>query len=185
MHGSDPIAAIEARASSARLLLLVLLLLLTAGCAPLPGSLEPLPRHPFARWVEKLEPGTTDRAGVEQRFGEPDSVEQSVRGGLVYRYRFAEVAWPDDDPDRPVVGANGKVGPRPNTKLEDVGDSISAVGDWLDWLMFYPPKQPRPVARRWLPATIHDLELAFDPEGRLVRYRYTPEPGRAPITPRS
>ena len=182
MHGSDPTAAIDVRGRSALLWLLVLLI---AGCAPLPGSLEPLPRHPFARWVEKLAPGKTDRAGVEQQFGEPDSVEQSVRGGLVYRYRFAEVAWPDDDPDRPVVGAKGKVGPRPNTKLEDVGDSISAVGDWLDWLMFYPPKQPRPVARRWLPATIHDLELAFDPEGRLVRYRYTPERGRAPITPRS
>lgn len=157
---------------------------LALGCAPRPGELEPLPRHPFSRWVSKLEPGKSDVESVRQRFGEPDSVEQSVRGGLVYRYRFSEVRWPDADPDRPVVGASGKLGPRPNTKLEDVGDSIAEFGDWLDWLMFYPPKQPRPVAPRWLPATIHDLELDFDLAGKLVRYRYAPEEGRAPI-PRS
>ena len=164
------------------LLLVVVSLLL--GCAPRPGELEPLPRHPFARWVSKLEAGKSDIESVRQRFGEPDSVEQSVRGGLIYRYRFAEVSWPDADPDRPVVGATGKVRPRSKTLLEDVGDSIADFGGWLDWLMFYPPKQPRPVGPRWLPATIHDLELAFDLEGKLVRYRYIPEEGRAPI-PRS
>lgn len=154
---------------------------LSLGCAPRPGELEPLPRHPFPKWVRKLETGRSDQASVRDRFGEPDVVEQSVMGGMVWRYRFAEVEWPDVDPDRPVVGANGKVVPRPNTKLEDVGDSIAGFGEWLDWLMFYPPKQPRPVAPRWLPATIHDLELDFDLEGRLVRYRYAPESGRAPV----
>lgn len=162
----------------------VAVMILGLGCAPRPGELEPLPRHPFPRWVSKLEAGKSDVESVRQRFGEPDAVEQSVRGGLVYRYRFAEVRWPDADPDRPVVGARGKLGPRPNTKLEDVGGTIVEVGDWLDWLMFYPPKQPRPVAPRWLPATIHDLELNFDLEDKLVRYRYAPEEGRAPI-PRS
>jgi hypothetical protein len=134
------------------------------GCAPRPGDLEPLPRHPFPKWVQKLETGKSDQTSVRERFGEPDVVEQTVMGGRVWRYRFAEVQWPDTDPDRP-----------------DVGDSIASFGEWLDWLMFYPPKQPRPATARWLPATIHDLELDFDLEGRLVRYRYAPEPGRAPI----
>ncbi|MEZ4281835.1 MAG: hypothetical protein R3F21_19705 [Myxococcota bacterium] len=154
---------------------------LLIACAPRPGELEPLPRHPFPRWVSKLEPGKSDVESVRGRFGEPDLVESTVMGGLVWRYRFAEVRWPDADPDRPVVAANGKVVPRTNSKLEDVGDSIAEFGSWLDWLMFYPPKQPRPVAPRWLPATIHALELEFDREGRLVRHRYAPEPGRAPI----
>ena len=151
------------------------------GCAPRPAELEPLPRHPFPKWVGKLETGQSDQASVRERFGEPDERLETPLGGRVWRYRFAEVRWPDDDPDRPVVGANGKVVPRPNTKLEDVGESIAAFGEWLDWLMFYPPKQPRPVAPRWLPATIHALELEFDLEGRLVRYHYAPEPGRAPV----
>lgn len=155
-----------------------------AGCATRPGDVEPLPQHPFPRWVSELEVGKSDVASVRERFGEPDAVEQSVRGGTIYRYQFAETRWPDDDPDRPVVGADGKLWRRPNTKAEDVGAEIAAVGDWLDWLMFYPPKQPRPATRRWLPATIHDLELGFDLEGKLVRYRYTPKDGRAPIRPR-
>lgn len=154
---------------------------LSAACAPRPGELEPLPRHPFPRWVSKLELGASDVESVRRRFGEPDEVESGVRGGLSYRYRFAEIRWPDADPDRPVVGANGRVGPRPNSKLDDVGDTLVEVGDWLDWLMFYPPKQPRPAARRWLPATIHFLELDFDPAGKLVHYRYLPEEGRAPV----
>lgn len=164
-----------------RLALGFVVLALLLGCAPQPDELQPLPRHPFPRWVSKLEPGKSDEASVRQRFGEPDGVEQSVRGGLVYRYRYAEVRWPDADPDRPVVGANGKVRRRQDTALEDVGEAIAGFGDWLDWLMFYPPKQPRPVAPRWLPALIHDLELDFDLEGKLVRYRYVPEEGRAPI----
>jgi hypothetical protein len=159
----------------------LVVLALAVGCAPRPGDLEPLPRHPFPRWVEKLEIGKSDRDSVRGRFGDPDSVEQSVRGGLVYRYRFAEIMWPDADPDRPVVAANGEVVPRSNTKLQDLGDSVAEVGSWLDWLMFYPPKQPRPIGPRWLPATIHELEVSFDLEGRLVRYRYTPQVGRAPL----
>jgi hypothetical protein len=151
------------------------------GCATRPGEVEALPRHPFARWVDELEVGKSDAGSVRERFGEPDAVEQSVRGGLIYRYQLAETHWPDDDPDRPVVGAGGKLWRRPNTKLEDVGDDVEAVGDWLDWLMFYPPKQPRPASRRALPATIHDLDLSFDLEGKLVRYRYAPWEGRAPI----
>ncbi|MFO0691708.1 MAG: hypothetical protein U0900_23635 [Myxococcota bacterium] len=155
-----------------------------AGCATRPGDVEPLPQHPFPRWVGELEVGKSDAGSVRERFGEPDAIEQSVRGGLVYRYRFAETHWPDDDPDRPVVGADGKLWRRPNTKAEDVGAEISAFGEWLDWLLFYPPKQSRPPRRRSLPATIHDLELAFDLEGKLVRYRYAPREGLAPIRPR-
>lgn len=165
-------------------LLALFVLLVSTGCATRPGDVEPLPRHPFPSWVSALEVGRSDAASVRERFGEPDSIEQSVRGGLVYRYRFAETHWPDDDPDRPVVGADGKLWRRPNTKAEDVGAEVAAVGDWLDWLMFYPPKQPRPATRRWLPATIHDLELGFDLEGKLARFRYRPEEGRAPIRPR-
>jgi len=152
-----------------------------AGCAPPPAELEPLPRHPFPSWVDGLEVGKSDLGSVRERFGEPDDREATVTGGLVWRYRFAEVHFPDDDPDRPVVGADGRLRPRPNTKLEDVGHSIAEFGRWLDWLMFYPPKQPRPPRRRWLPATLHSLELDFDGEGRLVRYHYVPEEGRAPI----
>lgn len=161
------------------------LLLLVLGCALPPSELEPLPRHPFPRWVQKLEtgPGETasDTASVRKRFGEPDEQLQMPTGGRIWRYRFAEVRWPDDDPDRPVVAANGKPGPRPTTALDDVGYALTRFGAWLDWLMFYPPKQPRPASPRWLPATIHALELEFDLEGRLARYHYATEPGRAPV----
>lgn len=152
-----------------------------AGCASEPKPLEPLPTHPFPQWVSELEVGKSDIASVTRRFGEPDDSEQSVRGGMIYRYRYAEVRWPDDDPDRPVVGASGKLERRPETRLQKVGNPITAFGRWLDWLMFYPPKQPRPERQRWLPATVHDLELQFDLEGKLSRYRYAPERGRAPI----
>lgn len=157
------------------------ILSLLLACAPRPGELEPLPRHPFPRWVEKLEPGKSDIASVRGRFGEPDLVEATVMDGLVWRYHFAEVRWPDDDPDRTVVAANGEVVPRTNPKLEDVGESIAGFGHGLDGRTFHPPKPPRPVTPRWLPATIHDLELEFDLEGRLVRHRYASAPGRAPI----
>lgn len=158
---------------------------LQAACASHPGELEPLPRHPFARWVEQLEAGRSDVESVRERFGEPDSVEQSAAGGTVHRYRFAEIHWPDDDPDRPVVGADGRLEPRPKTKLQQVGASIASFGRWLDWLMFYPPEQPRPAPRRTLPATIHDLKLFFDLDGRLVAWRYSAEAGRAPVPARS
>lgn len=164
-----------------RLIVLGALTMFAAGCASDPKPLEPLPRHPFPQWVSELEVGKSDIESVTHRFGEPDGIEQSVRGGLIYRYRFAEVRWPDDDPDRPVVGANGTLERRPDTKLETMGNPITAFGRWLDWLMFYPPKQPRPPRQRWLPATVHDLELQFDLEGKLARFRYAPEPGRAPI----
>ncbi len=157
------------------------LMMFAAGCASDPKPLEPLPRHPFPQWVSELEVGKSDLESVTHRFGEPDGIEQSVRGGLIYRYHFAEVRWPDDDPDRPVVGANGVLERRPDTKLQKMGNPITAFGRWLDWLMFYPPKQPRPARQRWLPATVHDLELQFDLEGKLARFRYAPEAGRAPI----
>lgn len=173
------------RPSGARRLISIgTLLFFAVACAPRPGELEPLPRHPFPRWVSALEVGASDVESVTGRFGAPDEVEQSVHGGLIFRYRFAEVRWPDDDPDRPVVGAKGTLRPRPNTALEDVGDSISEFGGWLDWLMFYPPKQPRPARKRWLPATVHDLELQFDLAGKLARFRYAPQEGRAPIPAR-
>jgi len=165
--------------------LAAVVVLVALGCAPRPGELEPLPRHPFPTLVSELAPGESDLASVRARFGEPDASEQSVRGGIVYRYRFAEIHWPDADPDRPVVGADGRLERRPNTKLEDVGDTIAEFGAWLDWLMFYPPKQAWPRTRRSLPATIHDLEIAFDLDGRLVWYRYTPQAGRAPVERRS
>ena len=168
-------------AAAAMLIALGALAVFAAGCASEPKELEPLPRHPFARWVSELDVGTSDIESVTGRFGQPDEIEQSVRGGLVYRYRFAEVRWPDDDPDRPVVGADGTLERRPETNLQKVGNPITAFGRWLDWLMFYPPKQPRPARQRWLPATVHDLELQFDLEGKLARFRYAPEEGRAPI----
>jgi hypothetical protein len=155
---------------------------LALGCAKDPEVLKPLPRHPFPRWVSKLEVGQSDVESVTKRFGPPDQIEQSVYGGVVYRYRYAEARWSDDDPDRPIVGASGRLERRPDTRADEVNDRIHGVGDWLDWLLFYPPRQPRPAPKRWIPATIHDLELEFDPEGRLARFRYAPEEGRTAIT---
>jgi hypothetical protein len=165
-----------------RVVLALLLVGVALGCAKEPEVLEPLPRHPFPRWVEKLEVGQSDVESVTKRFGPPDELEQSVYGGVYYRYRYAEPMWPDDDPDRPIVGANGRLERRPKTRADDVDDRIHGVGDWLDWLLFYPPRQPRPAAKRWIPATIHDLELQFDPDGKLARFRYAPEDGRTAIT---
>lgn len=170
------------RARAAAPLAAISALVLTAACAPRPGEPEPLPRHPFPRWVDTLEVGESDVEQVRARFGAPDAIEQSALGGTIYRYRLAEIHWPDDDPDRPVVGADGRLERRPDTLLGDLAAPIVAFGRWLDWLMFYPPKQPRPTSRRTLPATIHALELRFDLAGRLAAWHYAPEQGRAPVT---
>ena len=51
------------------------MVLALAGCATRPGGVEPLPWHPFPRWVGELEVGKSDAASVRERFGEPDAIE--------------------------------------------------------------------------------------------------------------
>src|SRR5690606_16945105 len=84
------------RARAAAPLAAISALVLTAACAPRPGEPEPLPRHPFPRWVDTLEVGESDVEQVRARFGAPDAIEQSALGGTIYRYRLAEIHWPDD-----------------------------------------------------------------------------------------
>lgn len=168
---------------NARVTLFALVVAL-AGCAPLPAHQEPLPKHPFPRWVAKLEVGKSDTKSVRRRFGDPDAIEMQPTGAIVFRYRYPEYVWPDADPDRPVVGADGRVVSAPRPKSQDVRDSVAYTRSWIERLLFFPPEQPRPVRRRSLPATLHDLELEFDAKGRLVHYRYETTEGHALVRKR-
>ena len=145
------------------------------GCAP--KTVEPLPAHPFPSWVAQLETGRTEVDAVLARFGEPDTSEESVRGGTVWHYRFPEIHWADDDPMRPEVAADGSLRPPEPSWWAPIGEGFARVDRFLDRLLHYPPTQPRPPRRRPLPATIHTLELHFAPDGVLKRVRYTPEWG--------
>lgn len=154
------------------------------GCATTDGE-EPLPAHPFPSWVGQLESGSTPASSVRQRFGAPDEIEQSARGGEIWRYTFREVHWPEEDPMRPVVGADGTVGPREPSTWNRIGKSFRRAGAFMDWLFFYPPRQPRPPRTRRLPATVHELELVFELDGTLRRFHYVPAPGTARVPFRS
>lgn len=146
------------------------------ACAQ-PGVEDPaLPAHPFPRWVSELESGQTVEA-VRDRFGPPDEIEMNARGERVWRYAFTEIEWPADDPDRPVVSEDGGAGPPAPSAFARIGDGFRAVGLWIDGAFFFPPRQPRPPARRSLPATIHRLEVVFGADGTLRRVHYRPERG--------
>ncbi|HPG24303.1 MAG: hypothetical protein H6748_10340 [Spirochaetaceae bacterium] len=149
------------------------------GCAASGEPERPLPAHPFPGWVRQLETGRTRMDEVEARFGRPDEIESGVRGGTIWRYAFREVHWPADDPARPIVASDGRLARPAPGPLDRAGRGLRRVGDWLDWLLFYPPRQPRPPRSRALPATVHDLELRFGIDGALAELQYRPHPGRA------
>lgn len=127
------------------------------------------------------------------RFGEPDEIEDSVRGGMIWRYAFAEIHWPADDPDRPSRAADGpaevkqpsaqkqpSVQKEPS-RLAALGEAISGFARFVGGWVFYPGTQPRPPRSRRLPARIHALALVFAPDGKLHEYRYAPEEGAARV----
>ena len=153
---------------------------LAAACAK-PVVVEPLPLHPFPSWVSTLESGQTELEEVRERFGPPDEIEASVRGGTIWRYAFKEIDWPQDDPMRPVVAADGSVGPRTPSGFSRVGHGFRTAWLWIDRAIFFPPRQTRPPRTRRLPATVHHLELFFGVGGKLHRFRYTPTQGLASV----
>lgn len=167
------------RAAGGRFLAaLALAALVAGGCATNEGPPEPLPRHPFPLWVSLLEPGRTDVDEVLDRFGDPDEIEESVRGGTTWRYRVPEIHWADDDPMRPRVSADGSlVEPEPSPLAVPLAH-LERFGRFLDRLLYYPGTQPRPPRRRAVDATIHLLEIGFSPDGTLRRHQYASEPGR-------
>lgn len=167
-----------------------LLLLLTfgslvvsgSGCATSKGGEpEAVPAHPFPRWVARLESGVTGVDDVTALFGDPASIEQRVRGGLTWRYAYAEVHWAVDDPDRPAVAADGTPAEAEETWVDVAAEGLVSTGRFLDGLLFYPPRQPRGPRMRTMNATIHDLELRFTTEDVLEHYRYVPRNGRVRI----
>lgn len=123
----------------------------------------------------------TGIAEVTGLFGDPASVEQRVRGGLIWRYAYAEVHWAVDDPDRPAVAADGTPAEAEETWVDVAAEGLASTGRFLDGLLFYPPRQPRGPRMRTMNATIHDLELRFTTEGVLEHYRYVPRNGQVRI----
>ncbi|MEM9175406.1 MAG: hypothetical protein AAGC67_09230 [Myxococcota bacterium] len=151
------------------------LALATIGCATTgAGETDAVPAHPFPRWVAHLEPGVTDIAEIESIFGAPAETRESVRGGLRWRYAYAEVHWDADDPDRPPVAADGTPIEREPTWVDHTREAFDRTGRFLDRLLFYPGRQPRGPRTRAMDATIHDLELRFTTEGVLADYLYAP-----------
>ena len=137
-----------------------------------------IPAHPFPRWVSHLETGETGMDEVASVFGNPGEIQQSVRGGLRWRYAYAEVHWAPDDPSRPAVAADGRPIEAEETWVDRTVEGIAATGRFLDGLLFYPARQPRGPRTRTMDATIHELELSFTVDGVLDHYRYTPRRDR-------
>jgi hypothetical protein len=155
--------------------LLALVLLFAACASPPPPESEALPRHPFPGWVDALEVGQTERAAVRERFGDPAEIAVGGPGAITWRYAYSEIHWAPSDPDRPEIAADGTPLPRTPGTWDRVKSGASAAGRFFDEVFVYPaPRTPQPAARS-MPATVHHLELAFDGEGRLLRYRYTPQ----------
>ncbi len=158
-----------------------LILLGESGCAKSLVEDEPPPEHPFPSWVGELETGASRDTEVRDRFGEPDEIEASPRGGLVWRYAFSEFHWPEGDPDKPAVSANERDTSGEARSLAQIGRWFERVGQTVGNLILFPPAPPRPSRSRHLPARIHALELEFTPDGTLRRFRYAPREGRAPV----
>ncbi|GEM_PF-5329559 len=153
------------------------------GCATKPPvQAEAVPAHPFPRWVSHLETGVTEISEIQAVFGAPIEIEQHRGGGLAWRYAYSEVHWAANDPDRPQVAADGRpVEAPPLTIQERVLDGLKATGEFLDQLLYYPPRQPAGPKMRTMPVTRHRLELVFDGEGVLERFLYSPQPDRARV----
>ena len=157
------------------LLALVSMMLGTTACATSTGeSDEALPRHPFPRWVSRLESGRSEIDEVAAIFGDPVEIQESTRGGATWRYLTREIHWAPNDPERPEVAADGTRTPRVPTWQKQVRVSLRATTDFLGGLLLYPAPRPRGAEQRSLPATIHELELVFGPDGTLRRYHYAP-----------
>jgi len=152
------------------------------GCAHAPEE-EPLalPVDPFPRWVAALQKGETRAEEVKARFGTPLERTPSPRGGWIWRYAHAEIHWPDADPMRPVVSAEGEWGPPEPGFWARIGRAYRRTLGWIDRAFYFPPRQSRPPRRRRLPATIHALELHFGLEGTLRAVRYLPHEGMAHV----
>ena len=103
--------------------------MLASACAT-PAQEHSLPAHPFARWVTELETGRSKMHDILDRFGSPDEIEESVRGGAIWRYAFSEIDWPKDDPLRPVVAADGTLGPRAPSTWARIGHGFRTAGRW-------------------------------------------------------
>lgn len=166
---------------SVSLLILFGLLVLSALACAKPVEEPPLPAHPYPRWVNALESGKTQLEDVQTRFGEPNEVEQGPRGEKIWRYVYREIAWPDKDPMRPVVAADGSIHDREPTAVGRFAKRVAVVTDWFDRAMYFPPRQDRLPRKRRLPATVHQLEVVFGSDGTLRRFRYSPQPGYASV----
>ena len=157
---------------------------LALGCAASePRDEAPLPRHPFPTWVSHLETERTDIEEVRLVFGEPAEIEERRRGETRWRYAFREIHWAANDPDRPEVAADGTRVPRERSDWDRFRDGAADFGDFLDRLLFYPASRPERPERRTLPATIHELELVFEQDGTLRRYRYAPRQALVSVRP--
>lgn len=157
---------------------ILMALVLTLGCAK-QAQVEAeevvfLPRHPFPQWVGKLKTGESDVESVITRFGPPDEIENRARGGQIWRYQLEEIQWPENDPNRPEISAEGEIKLRPATRAESARNWSKGAAGWIDRNLFFPPPQPRPAAIRMLPATVHRLELVFEADDILSDYRYAP-----------
>ena len=171
------------RIADRRILLIGLALLAaTVGCATGGSKVaEGVPAHPFPRWVAHLETGVTEIAEVAAIFGDPAEIEQTVRGGLRWRYAYAEVHWAADDPDRPAVTADGRPRIEEETWVDQTAEGLAKTGRFLEDLLAYPGRQPRAARERTMEATIHDLELRFGTDGVLTHYRYAPRVDRVRV----
>ncbi|MBB83065.1 MAG: hypothetical protein CL931_04560 [Deltaproteobacteria bacterium] len=160
----------------------VLLFMGAVGCATGgTNAAETVPAHPFPRWVSYLETGVTPIAEVAAVFGDPAEIEEAVRGGLRWRYAYAEIHWAPDDPDRPAVTADGRPVEAEPTWVDQAAKGLAKTGRFLEGLVVYPPRQPKGPRMRTMDATVHDLELRFDVEGVLAHYRYAPRQDRVRI----
>jgi len=118
---------------------------------------------------------------VRERFGEPDAIEASPRGGLVWRYAFSEFHWPAGETDVSATSSNEQEPSRGAQILAGIGAWFGRAGEAFGNLFLFPPAQPRPEGLRHLPARIHALDHEFTPDGTLRRFRHAPREGPAPV----
>ncbi|MBJ20414.1 MAG: hypothetical protein GY910_20345 [bacterium] len=88
----------------------------------------------------------TQIAFVLERFGDPDEIEQSTRGGVTWRYSYSEIHWPEGDLDRPSLSADGAVEPAEPSRWESVRERRERFGHFFDRWVYDPGPQQRPHA---------------------------------------